>query len=123
MKLQLQLQTIRFRINEAELAQLLAGKPVGNVTALPNGDGFESTVNLVAADVASLETFPGRWHLLLPRAAVLAYVDRLPCRDSLVFNLRVKGGDTSLELCFEVDVRDSVRARGIGRSKGMVNTT
>lgn len=117
MKLQLQTQTLRFRINEAELAELLAGKPVGNTTLLPNGDVFESAINLAATDVASLETFPGLWHFQLPRAAVLAYVDRLPCRDSLEFNLPLKGDGTSLEVCFEVDVRDSVRARGVHRSK------
>ena len=122
MKLQLQTQTLRFRIDEAELAELLAGKPVGNTTMLPNGDVFESTVNLTAADAAEIETFPGLWQLQLPRAAVLAYVERLPCRDRLRFSLPVEGGG-SLEVGFEVDVRDSVRARGVGRSRRPIDAT
>ncbi len=45
-------------------------------------------------------------------ASVEEYVQRLPCRDGVEFTFPA-AGDVALELVFEVDVRDSVRRRGV----------
>ncbi|MNM78347.1 hypothetical protein D3C81_902450 [compost metagenome] len=52
--------------------------------------------------------------LVLPRGSVEDLAGRLPCRDGLAFALYLDDG-TTLQLQFDVDVRDSVRQRGPGR--------
>ncbi|KZC42302.1 UNVERIFIED_ORG: hypothetical protein RHOFW104R5_12640 [Rhodanobacter sp. FW104-R5] len=52
------------------------------------------------------------WKFTLPAASVEAYVQRLPCREGLDFTLPVAAG-VVLQLIFEVDIRDSVRQRGV----------
>lgn len=109
MKVQLQEQTIRFRINEDELTQLLTGAQLHNTTRLPNGDALQQTITLMSEANAR---FDGT--LALPRADVEAYCNRLPCRDGLEFSFPLDDGGV-LQVAFEVDVRDSVRNRGIGK--------
>ncbi|KGM52295.1 hypothetical protein N792_04065 [Lysobacter concretionis Ko07 = DSM 16239] len=118
MKLQVQAQTLRFRIDEAELAVLLAEGQAGSRTVLPQGAAFELVIKLDASAAPTLDVAPGVWRLVLPRDAVVAYVDTLPCREGLAFELPLEAGDQRLTLAFEVDVRDSVRARGVIRRSG-----
>lgn len=109
MKVQLQAQTLRFRIDEDELAALLDGAEVLNRTTLPGGAVFVQRLVLAGQDPATLACTPALWQLRLPLAQVQAYATRLPCRDGLEFQL------DPLRLSFEVDVRDSVRwRRGAG---------
>lgn len=105
MKLQLQGQTLRFRIDEAELAALLEGEEVVNRTSLPGSATFVQSLTLIERGEAALACMPGHWRLHLPRTEVEAYTTRLPCREGLEFQLE------QLQLTFEVDVRDSVRKR------------
>lgn len=114
MKLQVHGQSLRLRIDEAELARLLAGETILNTTTLGAGQVFAQSLDLRAADVPELETRAGRWTLRLPRTVVDDYVLRLPCRDALAFELHLPG-DASVSLRFEVDVRDSLQARGARR--------
>lgn len=124
MKLQLQGQSVRLRIDEAELARLLAGETVVNHTALGAGDGFSQWLVLGASEGAdeganttsSLVARDGGWYVELPRAAVEAYAAQLPCRHALAVELDL-GGTEPIQLDFEVDVRDSLRARGPGRRR------
>lgn len=111
MKLQIQGQTLRFRVDEAELARLLDAETILNTTCLRSGQAFSQSLALHAAATPALQTEAGRWTLLLPRAAVDDYVMRLPCRDALAFELPLSDGGM-LSLRFEVDVRDSLQARG-----------
>jgi len=111
MKLQVHGQSLRLRIDEAELARLLAGETILNTTTLGAGQVFAQSLELRAADVPELETSAGRWTVRLPRTVVDDYVLRLPCRDALAFELPLPG-DATLSLRFEVDVRDSLQARG-----------
>lgn len=130
MKVQLQGQSLRLRIDEDELACLLAGGDVLNETRaapgvvacqrvrlLPGaavseapgavvGGGAGTGEDVVVAFAAS----GGEWRFDLPETAVRDYVARLPCRDALEFEL--PAGGFTLKLAFEVDVRDSVRHRG-----------
>ena len=111
MKLQIQGQVLRFRIDEAELARLLGGETILNTTKLGLDHAFSQSLALHAAAVPALETGPDCWSLLLPRDAVDDYVSRLPCRDALGFELPLPSQAT-LSLCFEVDVRDNLKVRG-----------
>ena len=111
MKLQVHDQRVRLRIDEAELTRLLAGETILNTTTLGAGQVFSQSLDLHAVDIPELETSAGRWTLRLPRAVVDDYVLRLPCRDALAFELPLPG-DATLSLRFEVDVRDSLQARG-----------
>ena len=65
-----------------------------------------------APDGAALQVEPGAWSLRLPRADLLDYVARLPCRDALAYVLPGGAADAPLYVGIEVDVRDSVRRRG-----------
>lgn len=115
MKLQIQAQMLRFRIDEAELAELLAGGQVSNSTLLSPGASFEVSVRLDASTAATLDVSAGVWRLGLPRDAVITHAGTLPCREGLTFQLPVDAGESRLTVVFEVDVRDSVRARGATR--------
>lgn len=106
MKLQLQTQALRLRIDEGELAELLAG---GTLT-LQLGPQDRRLLNLMVTLGADLQFGAepsGPWRLQLPAAELRAYVDTLPRRDALALPLT-----PDLHLDFEVDVRDSLRARG-----------
>lgn len=110
MKVQLQGQSLRLRIGEDELASLLAGERVDNVTGAGVGAVLRQGLAMVQGDAPTFAADGDGWRFGLPEAAVRDYVARLPCRDALEFTF--EGGDAPLALSFEVDVRDSVRRRG-----------
>lgn len=113
MKLQLQDARLRLRLSEAEFARLLADQPVLSRTPLPGG---ALVIALRAIDAAQNFAFTGSLpalSLLAPRAMLLDYQQRLPCREGI--EAEVETGDGLLALSLEVDVRDSVRSRGAAR--------
>ena len=114
MKVQLQGQSLRLRLDEAELAQLQAGQAVVSHTQLLPGAAFSLQVQVTAEAKPALLMLAGQACFQLPQALLAPYVARLPCRDGLSFSLPVGDSDTLL-LVFEVDVRDSVRSRGAAR--------
>ena len=113
MKLQFQHQSLRIRLDEAELTQLLSGTSVVNRTVFGPGQAWSQQIRLERASVARLAGDAQHLDILLPYEAVTAYSLRLPCREGIVFMLDTDG-DT-LQLQFDVDVRDSVRQRGPAR--------
>lgn len=117
MKLQLQGQRMRLRLDEAELARLLAGEAIVNATELGTGLRCCQSLRLHADAQPSLQATPGEWHVGLPDAAVRDYVQRLPCREALEFALACDD-NAVLMLHFEVDVRDSLQLRGARRRSG-----
>src|SRR5690606_5215141 len=108
MKVQLLGQSLRLRLDEDELAALLAGAVVANETALA-GAALRQTLRLGPGGPA-VEAAPGDWAFTLPEAEVRAYAARLPSREGLAF--RLGEGGAALALAFEVDVRARVRRRG-----------
>ena len=113
MKIQLQGQTLRLRVNEDELAKLLAGCAVSNSTCLPSIGGSEQGVLLHDGTEATLMGSHASWSARLPRAAVQTYAGTLPARKGLDFTLAAAApGGVTLLLVFDVDVRDSIRKRG-----------
>lgn len=114
MKLQLQGQRLRLRIDEAELERLLAGAAIVNATDLGAGFHLRQTLSVHADPQPSLQATSGEWRVGLPAASIREYVQRLPCREALAFELACDGGAV-VSLRFEVDVRDSLQVRGARR--------
>jgi hypothetical protein len=112
MRVQLQGQSLRLRIDEAELAELLAGGTVENVTRWP--DGRNERQQLVLAAQYGWRRGDGNWRMELSDAAVRGLAARLPSRDGLSFELALPG-EGVLEVLFDVDVRDSARRRPIDK--------
>lgn len=113
MKVQIQSQSVRLRIDENELAELLAGKWVTSRTDLGALGGFSCALQLHAGEQARLDGSVKALRFALPQEDVLALQQRLPCRDGLSYELPLQ--PRPLHLQFDVDVRDSVRQRGVQR--------
>jgi hypothetical protein len=103
MKLQLESQHLRFRISEAELAYLLDGLALCDETRLDEIHRQQRRLRLYEGQTAELDWRGAELELRLPRAPVLDYVQRL--------TFQIGQGEAALTVEFEVDVRDSVRAR------------
>lgn len=114
MKVQMQGQQLRLRISEAELVRLQAGEVIVNLTRMPGGITCRQHLLLGDAAQPALIAEPGGWRFLLPRMRLADYVVRLPCREGLALRLALEDGEV-LDIEFEVDVRDSVRSRGVQR--------
>ena len=108
MKLQIEANLLRFRISEAELVDLMAGRSVIDQTQTPDGVVHGRQLRLQTLDSPLLSWQAQQIELILPRAAVDTYITALPRKDALRFQMGAEGG---LQLDFEVDVRDSVRTR------------
>jgi hypothetical protein len=115
MRVQLEGQTLRLRIDEAELAQLLAGTAVENCTRLP--DGRIEIQRLRLAALLGWRRDDAVWHIDVPESDVRALSARLPSREGLHFDLPRPHGEM-LQLLLDVDVRDSARHRLHKHSKG-----
>ena len=66
MKVQLQDQSVRLRLDEAELARLLAGESVENMTRFGGIEGWGMAVSLHGGERYGAARW---WHLLPPGAA------------------------------------------------------
>lgn len=113
MKVQIQSQSLRLRIDESELARLLAGEVLENQTWLGAPGALSQRLQLHDMAEALLDGDTHALMITLPREDVLALQARLPCRDGLSFVLPTQA--RPLQLQFDVDVRDSVRQRGVQR--------
>lgn len=116
MKIQIEGQHLRFRIDEAELAALLDGRSIDNLSRLPSGQGarlVRHSVSLTGGH-ASCNCATDHWQLSLPRDALEEHARRLPSRDGLIFTFDAGAGHAehmTLQVTFDVDVRDSARKR------------
>ena len=108
MRVQLEGQTLRLRIDEAELAHMLAGGAAENRTCLPDGHHEIQQVRL--AGQLGWQRDDHHWRIELPDIEVRALAARLPSREGLHFDLPAPDGGT-LQILFDVDVRDSARKR------------
>lgn len=113
MKVQIQQQAVRIRVDESELNRLVAGGCVENRTQLSGHVVWQQCVALHELAQPCLAASGQRLDIALPRQEVLALQARLPSRDGLQFLIPDAGA--SLTLQFDVDVRDSVRQRGAAR--------
>lgn len=111
MKLQIEKQHLRLRVDEAELAKLLQGDAIVTHTRFAQAFSMACTLRLTPALEARIAGQSDTWEIEVPRADVTALAERLPSRDGLRFMLPTQGGDDALTLLFDVDVRDSARRR------------
>lgn len=115
MRVQLEGQSLRLRIDEEELARLLADGSVVNRTGLP--DGHIEIQQLSLTPRIEWRREDTIWHICLPESDVRALSQRLPSREGLQFSLSTPGGNV-LQILFDVDVRDSARKRLRKSSQG-----
>lgn len=115
MRVQLEGQNLRLRIDEDELARLLEGGSADNRTSLPDGHIELQQVSL-SPRIEWRREGPVL-HICLPEPEVRALSERLPARDGLQFSLSTPSGET-LQILFDVDVRDSARKRLHKASEG-----
>ncbi len=109
MRVQQQKQSLRVRIDESELALLLAGGTALNETHWP--DGRVERQRVVLADRFDWRRDPVGWCVTLPESEVHALASRLPSRAGLSWTMPVPNRDATLQILFDVDVRDSARKR------------
>ena len=108
MKVQLQSDALRLRVDEAELARLLAGQTLCLQTWLHGRPVFALELHSGAALALAVDAI---WQCVLPMPALREYAETLPRRDALA--LFPDAADAaSLRIDFEVDVRDSRKQRG-----------
>ena len=110
MKLQLQGQHLRLRIDESEFSVLRAGATLDNTTTLGTC-AWRQTLCQADAVAPALHATGGHCAIAIPKHLIDAYAARLPCRDGLSMRVQPAGGQ-ALDLVLEVDVRDSIRTRG-----------
>ncbi|HET7663008.1 MAG TPA: hypothetical protein VFK31_05140 [Rhodanobacteraceae bacterium] len=108
MRVQQQNQSLRLRIDEAELARLLADDAVQNETCWP--DGRIERQRLTLAEQLDWQRDDDGWCVTLPASEVHTLAARLPSRDGLSWEMPVSGKE-ALRILFDVDVRDSTRKR------------
>ena len=118
MKVQMQGQRLRLRVDEAGLARLLAGEVLENLTRLPGGIDCRQQVRVIDGDAPLVQAVEGGWCFELPGRDLDAYIARLPCREGLAFRLPLPDAN-EIQIDFEVDVRDSVRSRGVRRKENL----
>ena len=111
MKLQIEGQRLRFRVDEAELARLLAGESVVDHTHVSESQMLRRRIVLGQIATAQLAWATEEIRLDLPQEVVHAFAESLPRRDALTFTLGADANADALKIDFEVDVRDSVRQR------------
>jgi hypothetical protein len=111
MKLQIEGQKLRIRVDEDDLARLLAGETVETRTEFADAFAISFAVCTTQDDDATFFGQAEAWQIGLPEAALRKHAARLPTREGLRYLLAGKGIEDSLELLFDVDVRDSVKHR------------
>ncbi len=109
MKIQLQQQSVRLRLDERELAQLLSGETLHTTTQFGGIGHWSMALHLHEEVHAGIAAEGEAVSIGLPRIPVLALAERLPCRDGLAWDVVSQG--VAMQLKFDVDVRDSVRER------------
>ena len=118
MKLQIEGQQWRVRIDEDELETLLDGGTVHTASHAAGRFSLQASVTLTAATSPTLQGDAAQWTLTLPEVPVYELSQRLPSRDGLYFVLPAENEAQSLQLRFDVDVRDSARRLKAARQDG-----
>ncbi|URX64414.1 hypothetical protein KR767_10365 [Luteibacter anthropi] len=110
MRVQLEDDTIRVRIDEDELAELLDDVALLGSTAFGKAFTMRYAIDATGRDTCVLDGTAHEWTLEIPRVQLLALKERLPSKDGLVFD--IPGLDTvATKVLFDVDVKDSLRRR------------
>jgi len=114
MKCQLAAQTLRLRIDEAELDRLLQVGVIEDTTTFAPGLLQSRRLRLVDAAAPALHVDASVLTVALPRAQFEAFAAERPRRDGLDFDWPV-AETQPLRVVVEIDVRDSHRRARAGR--------
>jgi len=110
MKIQLEPAQLRFRLDRAEFAALLAAQPLQAHWPLAPGQTLTVTVQAATATAPVWAATALDWQLQLPAAELAALAARLPARDGLSWP--IDSGGATLRLCLDVDIHDGSKRRG-----------
>ena len=109
MKLRIDRQTLRFRVDHQEWESLREGSALQQETYLPNGAALCVSIVVSAEhDVLFLSYEKEHMTLYVSETMVAALLDTLPSRDGIKNTQAMEGGHT-LQLVFEVDIRSQRR--------------
>ena len=110
MRVQLENDTIRVRIDEDELGELLDNVALLGSTAFGTVFTMRYAIDATGRDTWELSGNAHEWRLEVPRGALADLRSRLPSKDGLEF--QIPGHDTvATTVRFDVDVKDSLRRR------------
>ncbi|MBB3226033.1 hypothetical protein FHW69_000623 [Luteibacter sp. Sphag1AF] len=112
MKVQLQGHTVRLRIDEDELSELLSGVSIIGTTAFGSLFLMRYALSLHAHPHCRIGGQAADWRIDLPEAEVREFSTRLPSKEGLIFDMPTAGVD-AMRVLFDVDVKDSVRRRRV----------
>ncbi|KAF1003595.1 MAG: hypothetical protein GAK28_04574 [Luteibacter sp.] len=110
MRVQLENDTIRVRIDEDELGELLDNVALLGSTAFGKAFTMRYAIDATERDACVLDGNAHEWRLEVPRTQLLDLKARLPSKDGLIFD--IPGLDTvATKVLFDVDVKDSLKRR------------
>lgn len=110
MRVQLENDTIRVRVDEDELAELLDNVALLGSTAFGTVFTMRYAIDATSHGDGKLSGHAHEWRLEIPHAELAGLQSRLPSKDGLVFD--IPGHDTvATTVRFDVDVKDSLRRR------------
>lgn len=110
MRVQLEDDTVRVRIDEDELGELLDDIALLGSTAFGTAFTMRYSIDATDGPACTLSGNAHEWRMGVPRRALRDLQSRLPSKDGLVFD--IPGYDTvATTVRFDVDVKDSLRRR------------
>ena len=95
--------SIRFRVAQAELEQLLSGRSVALEVPMLRSHMFRANVSSTALSKWQLESDPTGVWLLLPRKELEQLAQAVPSKEGLEHDFECADG--KLQVSFEVDVK------------------
>jgi hypothetical protein len=110
MRVQLEKDTIRVRIDEDELDELLQDVALLGSTAFGAVFTMRYAIDATDGAVCALSGDAHEWRMEVPRAALEELRARLPSKDGLTFDIPGHGS-VATTVRFDVDVKDSLRRR------------
>lgn len=118
MKLQFQPQSVRLRIGEDELAELLAGRSLLLHQPLATSTDLQARIQPVTGSVSNARRWSAQTsqnllalELRIEIDVLQNYAQRLPSKQGLSWQIPLSDS-SALEIALEVDVRDSIGKRG-----------
>jgi hypothetical protein len=99
-------QHIRFRVNRAELDQLISGRRLALNVPMPRAHKFHASINVTQMGDWQLDSDPTGLWLSIPRTAIESLASDKPSKEGLVHDFDLGQGQ-HLSVGFEVDLKAS----------------
>ena len=111
MKIQLQGQSLRVRLSEADVETLLTVGHCDDVTTIAGLGHWRRRLWLGESAQLLLSATDDLWQLVVSKKDFTEFVATRPRRDGLQIELAGEGESEALEISIEVDLRDARRRR------------